>query len=114
MSDQRLRELLRPQLEDLKARGLYKRERQLQSPQGSAIRVAGREVINFCANNYLGLANHPDIVAAAQEGLAEYGYGMASVRFICGTQDQHRRLEKAIASFLKKDDAILYSSCFDA
>src|SRR5262249_22831122 len=78
------------------------------------IRVAGREVINFCANNYLGLANHPSIVAAAHEGLQKYGYGIASVRFICGTQDQHRELETAIARFLGKDDAILYTSCFDA
>src|SRR5436189_1154940 len=114
MSDQRLRELLRPQLEDLKARGLYKRERQLQSPQGSAIRVAGREVINFCANNCLGLANHPAIVEAAHEGLRRYGYGLASVRFICGTLDLHRQLEGAIARFLGKDDAILYTTCFDA
>src|SRR5438270_13103172 len=114
MSDQRLREILRPQLDDLKARGLYKRERQLQSPQGSAIRVAGREVINFCANNYLGLANHPAIVEAANEALRRYGYGLASVRFICGTQELHKQLETAIARFLKKDDAILYTSCFDA
>src|SRR5436189_4685406 len=114
MSDQRLRELLRPQLEDLKARGLYKRERQLQSPQGSAIRVAGREVTNFCANNYLGLANHPAVVEAAHEGLRRYGYGLASVRFICGTQELQKQLETAIARFLKKDDAILYTSCFDA
>src|SRR5712692_1324153 len=114
MSDNHLREFLRPQLDDLRQRGLYKRERQLQGPQGSAIKVGGREVINFCANNYLGLANHPAIVAAAQEGLRRYGYGMASVRFICGTQDLHKDLEKAIARFLQKEDAILYSSCFDA
>src|SRR5215510_5769742 len=94
MSDQRLREHLAAQLADLQAKGLYKRERQLQGPQGSAIRVGGREVINFCANNYLGLANHPAIVAAAQEALAQFGYGMASVRFICGTQELHKRLEK--------------------
>src|SRR6516165_1906128 len=114
MSDTRLRELLRTQLDDLRAQGLYKRERQLQGPQGSAIRVADREVINFCANNYLGLANHPAIVEAAHEGLRRYGYGLASVRFICGTQDLHRQLESAIAGFLGKDDAILYTSCFDA
>src|SRR5438876_6988407 len=114
MSDQALRDLLRAQLDDLKARGLYKRERQLQGPQGSAIRVGGREVINFCANNYLGLANHPAIVEAAHEGLHRYGYGMASVRFICGTQDLHKELESAIARFLRKEDAILYTSCFDA
>ena len=114
MSDQNLRKLLRPQLDDLRGKGLYKRERQLQGPQGSAIRVGDREVINFCANNYLGLANHPAIVEAAHEGLRQYGYGMASVRFICGTQDLHKKLETGVARFLGKDDAILYSSCWDA
>src|SRR5579859_6654920 len=114
MSDKNLRNLLRPQLDDLRGRGLYKRERQLQGPQGSAIRVGEREVINFCANNYLGLANHPAIVEAAHEGLRRYGYGMASVRFICGTQDLHKKLEAGVARFLGKDDAILYSSCWDA
>jgi glycine C-acetyltransferase len=114
MSDQRLRDLLRPQLDDLRVRGLYKRERQLQGPQGSAIRVAQGEVINFCANNYLGLANHPAIVEAAHEGLRRYGYGMASVRFICGTQDLHKQLEAALGRFFGKGDAILYSSCWDA
>src|SRR5258707_12339484 len=114
MSASRLRELLRAQLDDLNRRGLYKRERQLQGPQGSAIQVGGREVINFCANNYLGLANHPAIVEAAHDGLRRYGYGMASVRFICGTQDLHKQLEGAVARFLGKDDAILYSSCWDA
>src|ERR671936_2086295 len=114
MSDTHLGQVLRPQLDDLKARGLYKHERQLQGPQGAAIRVAGREVINFCANNYLGLANHPAIVEAAHEGLRRYGYGMASVRFICGTQDLHKQLEAKIARFLGKEDAILYSSCWDA
>src|SRR6059058_1102222 len=114
MSDQRLRAFLQAQLDDLQAKGLAKRERLLQGPQGSAIQVAGREVINFCANNYLGLANHPAIVEAAHEGLRRYGYGMASVRFICGTQDLHKQLESAIARFLNKDDSILYSSCWDA
>jgi glycine C-acetyltransferase len=114
MSDTRLRELLRTQLDDLRAKGLYKRERLLQGPQGSAIRVADHEVINFCANNYLGLANHPAIVEAAHEGLRRFGYGMASVRFICGTQDLHKQVESAIARFLGKEDAILYTSCFDA
>jgi glycine C-acetyltransferase len=112
--DTALLEVLRTQLADLQARGLYKRERQLQGPQGSAIQVAGREVINFCANNYLGLANHPAIVEAAAEGLRRHGYGLASVRFICGTQDLHKQLENAIARFLGKEDAILYTSCFDA
>ena len=101
-------------MNDLRSRGLYKHERLLQSPQGAAIRVAEREVINFCANNYLGLANHPAIVEAAHEGLRRYGYGLASVRFICGTQELHKQLEGAIARFLGKDDAILYSSCWDA
>jgi glycine C-acetyltransferase len=114
MSDNPLRQILATQLDDIRQRGLYKQERQLLGPQGSAIRVDRREVINFCANNYLGLANHPAVVAAAQEGLRRYGYGMASVRFICGTQDLHKELEKAISRFLGKDDAVLYSSCFDA
>src|SRR5438132_8544440 len=114
MSDTHLRQVLRLVLDDVQTRGLYKRERQLQGPQGAAIRVGGRDVINFCANNYLGLANHPAVVEAAQEALRHYGYGLASVRFICGTQDLHKNLEAALARFLGKDDAILYSSCFDA
>jgi glycine C-acetyltransferase len=114
MSDNPLRQILATQLDDIRQRGLYKQERQLLGPQGSAIRVDRREVINFCANNYLGLANHPAVVAAAQEGLRRYGYGMASVRFICGTQDIHKELENTISRFLGKDDAVLYSSCFDA
>src|SRR5438270_12708551 len=97
MSDTRLRELLRTQLDDLKAKGLYKRERLIQSPQGTAITVNGREVVNFCANHYLGLANHPDIVAAARTGLDKNGYGLSSVRFICGTQELHCELEGTIA-----------------
>src|SRR5438874_9076830 len=114
MSDAKLRQVLRTQLDDLQAKGLYKRERQIQSPQNPVITVNGREVINFCANNYLGLANHPAIVEAAHEGLKRYGYGLSSVRFICGTQELHKKLEGAIARFLGKDDAILYSSCWDA
>jgi glycine C-acetyltransferase len=114
MSDKRLLEILRPQIDDVRQRGLYKHERQLEGPQGSAIQVNGREVINFCANNYLGLANHPAIVEAAHQGLRQFGYGMASVRFICGTQTLHKRLEAAIAGLLHKGDAILYSSCWDA
>src|SRR6202158_4254880 len=114
MSDTRLRDLLKPQLDDLRAKGLYKRERQLQGPQGAAIRVAGKEVVNFCANNYLGLANHPAIVEAAHEGLRKFGYGLSSVRVICGTQDAHKELEKGLAEFLRKEDCILYSSCWDA
>jgi glycine C-acetyltransferase len=114
MSDAQLLQVLKPQLDDLKAKGLFKRERQLQGPQGAAIRVGGREVLNFCANNYLGLANHPALVAAAHDGLDRYGYGLSSVRFICGTQELHKRLEAAVARFLGKDDSILYISCWDA
>jgi glycine C-acetyltransferase len=114
MSDRQLLDVLGPQLDDLRAKGLYKRERFIQTPQGAAIAVNGREVINFCANNYLGLANDPAIVAAAHEGLKRFGYGLASVRFICGTQDLHKQLETAFARFFGKEDAILYTSCFDA
>jgi glycine C-acetyltransferase len=114
MSDSQLRTSLQSQLEDIRSRGLYKRERLLQGPQGAAIQVGGREVINFCANNYLGLASHPAVIEAAHEGLRRYGYGLSSVRFICGTQDLHKQLEAALARFLRKDDAILYTSCFDA
>jgi glycine C-acetyltransferase len=110
------------QLADIRAAGLYKTERQLLGPQGAEILVAvpqgqGQgpgEVLNLCANNYLGLANHPDVVQAAEEGLKRHGYGMASVRFICGTQDLHKRLEQALSTFLGTGDTILYSSCFDA
>jgi glycine C-acetyltransferase len=106
---------LRTQLADLEKAGLYKHERVLDSPQSAEIHVAGGTgALNFCANNYLGLANHPDIAAAAKEGITEHGYGMASVRFICGTQDVHRELETRIAKFLGTEDAILYGSCFDA
>jgi glycine C-acetyltransferase len=114
MSDTALRDLLRTQLDDLRARGLYKHERQLEGPQDAAICVGGRVVINFCANNYLGLASHPAVIEAAHEGLRTHGYGMASVRFICGTQDLHKELEGAVARFLGKEDAVLYTSCFDA
>jgi glycine C-acetyltransferase len=102
-------------LGEIKAEGFFKTERVLKSAQGPAIRLDdGREVVNFCANNYLGLANDPRLIEAAIEGLRTHGFGMASVRFICGTQDIHRELETQLARFLKMDDAILYSSCFDA
>jgi glycine C-acetyltransferase len=114
MSDTKLRQALRSTLDDIKTQGLEKRERLIQSPQGTAITVNGRQVINFCANNYLGLANHPAIVEAAHEGLKKHGYGLSSVRFICGTQELHRDFEKGIARFHGKDDAIVYTSCFDA
>lgn len=105
---------LRTQLDDLKTKGLYKSERRIESPQNAAIRVNHADVVNFCANNYLGLANHPDIVNAAQDGLKTWGYGLSSVRFICGTQDIHKQLEAQIARFFGKGDSILYISCFDA
>jgi glycine C-acetyltransferase len=102
-------------LDDIHKSGLYKEERLLMSPQGAEIEVQrGREVINFCANNYLGLANHPDVIAAAQEGVAKYGFGLSSVRFICGTQTIHKELEAKISAFLGTEDTILYTSCFDA
>ncbi len=103
------------QLETIKSEGLYKEERVIVSAQQAAIVVAdGSRVINFCANNYLGLANHPELVAAAMQGMESHGFGVASVRFICGTQDIHKELERQLAAFLGTEDAILYSSCFDA
>jgi len=102
-------------LEEIKAAGLYKPERIITSPQGVTIRVqGGANVLNFCANNYLGLADDPEVIAAAQQALSDRGFGMASVRFICGTQDLHKNLEQSIAAFFGTEDAILYSSCFDA
>jgi glycine C-acetyltransferase len=106
---------LETKLREIKAEGLYKDERIIATPQGALIRVKdGKEVLNFCANNYLGLANDPAIRKAAQKGFDEWGYGLASVRFICGTQDLHKRLEKAVSAFLHTEDTILFSSCFDA
>ena len=106
---------LQDEIAGLKQSGLYKVERVITSPQAGTITVAdGGDVLNFCANNYLGLADHPDLVKAAKNALDRYGYGMASVRFICGTQEEHKQLEARIAGFLGMDDAILYSSCFDA
>jgi glycine C-acetyltransferase len=107
-------ERLRAELAGLRAQGLYKGERVLTSPQGGVVRAGDHDLINLCANNYLGLANHPAVRAAAQRSLDEYGYGMASVRFICGTQQPHKLLEQRLAAFLGHEDVILYSSCFDA
>ncbi len=109
-----VKEALAAQLAEIKNAGLYKDEWVILTPQGPEIRIKQGEVLNFCANNYLGLANHPKIVAAAKEGLEKYGYGMSSVRFICGTQDIHKELEQEVSKFLGTDDTILYSSCFDA
>ena len=114
MSYDKIRSLIEQQLAEIRAAGLYKTERVLLGPQGGSIRVAQGTVINLCANNYLGLADHPAIVAAAAEAVRTRGYGMASVRFICGTQDLHKGLERAITSFLGTGDTLLYSSCFDA
>jgi glycine C-acetyltransferase len=101
-------------LSQIEAEGLYKRERLITSPQSGTVSVAGREVINLCANNYLGLANNPDLITAAKDAMDEQGFGMASVRFICGTQDGHRVLEQRLAKFLNTDDSILFAACFDA
>jgi glycine C-acetyltransferase len=110
-----LHERLKAELTAIRQASLFKDERIIAGPQGAGIRLAsGQEVLNFCANNYLGLANHPAIIAAAHKALDDHGFGMASVRFICGTQDLHKELERAIAGFFGTDDAILYSSCFDA
>ncbi|GAA1267396.1 glycine C-acetyltransferase [Saccharothrix xinjiangensis] len=110
-----MREDLRAGLDEIRAAGLYKAERVISSPQDAAVRVGGgAEVLNFCANNYLGLADHPRLVGAAREALDRWGFGMASVRFICGTQEPHKELERKLSEFLGTDDTILYSSCFDA
>lgn len=106
---------IRQQLDAAQREGLFKKERIITSAQQAEIKVGpDRPVINFCANNYLGLANHPALIQAAKEGMDSHGFGMASVRFICGTQDIHKQLEKKLADFLGMEDAILYSSCFDA
>jgi glycine C-acetyltransferase len=111
----RFQEHLAGQLDEIRSAGLWKAERVIQTPQNARIGVPGdRKVLNLCANNYLGLADHPEIVAAAKDGLDRWGYGMASVRFICGTQSVHRQLETKLSEFLRTDDTILYSSCFDA
>ncbi|EAR10439.1 glycine C-acetyltransferase [Reinekea blandensis] len=102
------------QLDELKAEGLFKSERVIDGPQGPDIHTQAGDVINLCANNYLGLANHPEMIEAAKAGMDQYGFGAASVRFICGTQRVHKSLEKALSEFLNMDDTILYSSCFDA
>jgi len=111
---ERMREVLTKEIAGIREAGLYKDERVILSPQAAAIKVAGGEVINFCANNYLGLSSHPKIIEAAHKALDQWGYGLSSVRFICGTQQIHKDLERAISTFLHMEDAILYSSCFDA
>ena len=111
----KFKEILDAKLAEIRAAGLFKEERVLASAQSAHIRLQdGREVINLCANNYLGLANHPDVIAAAKAGLDQWGYGLSSVRFICGTQSLHKQLEQKLADFLGTEDTLLYSSCFDA
>ena len=110
----KLQEHLQKSLQNLKDAGLYKTERLIESPQAAAIQVGGKEVLNFCANNYLGLSNHPRLIQAAKDMMDRRGYGMSSVRFICGTQDVHKELEAAISNFFKTEDTILYAACFDA
>ncbi len=108
------REILNTQLDEIRAAGTYKSERVIKSPQDARIAVAEGEVLNMCANNYLGLSDHPDIVKAAHDGLDRWGFGLSSVRFICGTQEIHKELENKLSAFLQTEDTILYTSCFDA
>ncbi len=114
MFSERAKEVVRGVTREIREAGTWKEERLIASPQGVEILVSGRKVLNFCANNYLGLSSHPEVLAAAKRALDEYGYGMSSVRFICGTQDQHRKLEKKLAEFFGFEDVILFGSCFDA
>jgi glycine C-acetyltransferase len=115
MYTQKFREQLATTLEEIKEAGLYKEERIIAGTQSATIQLEdGREVLNFCANNYLGLADHPEVVAAAKKGMEKYGYGLASVRFICGTQNLHKDLEAELSKFLGTEDTILYAACFDA
>jgi glycine C-acetyltransferase len=109
-----MRSHLVTQLAEIRTAGLEKQERVLMGPQGSIVTVLDRHVLNLCANNYLGLADHPAVVSSAKEALDRWGYGLASVRFICGTQEVHKELESALTDFLGTEDTILYSSCFDA
>lgn len=110
----KFQEHLQQELNNIKEAGLYKEERLIEGPQQAAIQVKGKEVLNFCANNYLGLSNNPRLIQAAKDMMDRRGYGMSSVRFICGTQDVHKELEQAISKFFKTEDTILYAACFDA
>ncbi|MCB0460715.1 MAG: aminotransferase class I/II-fold pyridoxal phosphate-dependent enzyme, partial [Flavobacteriaceae bacterium] len=110
-----IKQYLQQEIEQIKEAGLYKKERIITSSQDALIKIStGQEVINFCANNYLGLSNHPEVIKAAKETMDTHGYGMSSVRFICGTQDIHKQLEKKIADFYGFEDTILYAAAFDA
>jgi glycine C-acetyltransferase len=110
----RIREDLRRELEAVREAGLYKAERVIESPQGAQIEVGGTNVLNFCANNYLGLSSHPEVIEAGKRAIDEWGYGLSSVRFICGTQALHKNLEQKVSEFLGMEDTILYAACFDA
>lgn len=110
----KMKEHLSNTLAEIKEAGLYKEERIIESPQSAAIKVKGKEVLNFCANNYLGLSNHPRLIEGAKKMMDKRGFGMSSVRFICGTQDSHKELETAISDYFKTEDTILYAACFDA
>src|SRR5436190_8454008 len=115
MDKQAYLSFLNTELEQLKQTGLFKQERLITSPQNAVIKLEdGKEVINLCANNYLGLADNSELISTAQQALAQYGFGMSSVRFICGTQTIHKQLEQKLSEFLGMEDTILYSSCFDA
>ena len=109
-----MKEHLSQQLAEIREAGLYKEERIIESPQRAGIMVKGKEVLNFCANNYLGLSDHPRLIEGAANMMKERGFGMSSVRFICGTQDIHKQLEAAIADYFHTEDTILYAACFDA
>src|SRR5690554_5112465 len=111
----KIKEHLQKELQEIKDNGLYKKERIITSPQDAVIKIStGQEVINFCANNYLGLSSHPEVIKAAKEALDTHGFGMSSVRFICGTQDIHKELERKVAEFYGTEDTILYAAAFDA
>ena len=112
--NEKLVQRIAKEVEEIKSSGLYKTERIITSPQGAEIKVGGKTVLNFCANNYLGLSSHPKVIEAAQNAIESRGYGMSSVRFICGTQDIHKELEEKISIFLGMEDTILYAAAFDA
>ena len=110
----KLKEHLCQTLAEIREAGLYKEERLIESPQSASIKVAGKDVLNFCANNYLGLSDHPRLIVASKRMMDRRGFGMSSVRFICGTQDIHKQLEAAISDYFQTEDTILYAACFDA
>src|SRR5690349_24764871 len=110
----KLEPVVKKELNGIREAGLYKKERIITTPQGAVITTNGKDVINFCANNYLGLSSHPRVIQAAKRAIDSHGYGMSSVRFICGTQDIHKELERKLAEFSGTEDTILYAACFDA